>query len=96
MNDNVVSRLTFELHVQYHIWCAVIHCVCITVVFIIYSVVFTISPQVHNELWTEELYYRASSSLGVFTRTRRWLFLNLVDLRGGGVVGGVRDSGSLV
>ena len=41
MNDNVVSRLTFELHVQYHIWCAVIHCVCITVVLIIYSVVFT-------------------------------------------------------
>ena len=49
MNDNVVSRLTFELHVQYHIWCAVIH------LHIIYSVVFTkcqsgelLVPRVNN------------------------------------------------
>ena len=94
MNDNVVSRLTFELHVQHHIWYAVIHCVCITVVFIIYSVVFTISPQIHNELWTEELYYSFVS--WHLHKDQAGFFLTLVDLRGGGVVVGVRDSGSLV
>ena len=92
MNNNVVSRLTYCTcaDVQYQIWCMMIHCVCITVVFIIYRVVFTISPQVHNELWTEELEnYSIEPGLAGF-------FVHLVDLHRGGVAVGVRDSGSLV